>query len=345
MPDATTPLPVQTPRDHGGGLDAAIARHGGDRRGWLDLSTGINPTPYPVGPLPHDAWTALPDAGAMEALLAAARALWQVPDALGLVAAPGASALIARIPALWPELGSAQTGGRAHVPAPTYNEHGASLEAHGWTLTEDTLAEDRPDLRVIVHPNNPTGTWHGVEMLDAPRMVVDESFCDIAPERSLLPHLPEGDHLVLKSFGKFWGLAGLRLGFAIGPRHLTERLAELIGPWPVSGPGLAIATAALSDQAWAEATRTRLARDAARLDGLMQGAGAVSLGGTDLFRLYEVSEAGHWQEQLARHHIWSRAFPYAPRWLRLGLPPEEGWDRIATALANLPAASSVEALS
>ena len=320
--------PPSAPRDHGGGLDAAIARHGGDRAGWLDLSTGINPVPYPIGPLPADAWTALPDAGAMSGLLAAARRLWAVPDHLGLVAAPGASALIARLPALWPDLAP---GGRAHVPAPTYNEHAASLRAHGWEITED-----RPDLRVIVHPNNPTGSWHGPEMLDAPRMIVDESFCDIAPSASLLPSLPEGDHLVLKSFGKFWGLAGLRLGFAIGPRPLTERLAELIGPWPVSGPGLAIATKALGDEAWAQSTRARLARDATRLDEMMQTAGAQPLGGTDLFRLYELPDAALWQEHLARHHIWSRAFPYAPRWLRLGLPAPGGWDRIAAALAEAP---------
>ena len=309
-------------RDHGGGLDGAVARFGGTRENWVDLSTGINPLPYPLPDFPPDAWTALPDRGAFEALHDAARAFWHVPDGAALLAAPGASALIARIPALAP-------AGKVHIPAPTYNEHWAAFRAHGWQ-------EGQGGALVVVHPNNPDGrVWSEAELVvDRPLAVIDESFGDVMPNASLVHLADRPGVVVLKSFGKFWGLAGLRLGFAIARPETIERLAEMIGPWAVSGPGIATGTAALRDLGWAEETRARLARDANRLDVMMTRAGAAIAGGTTLFRLYDVGEAAKWQERLARHHIWTRIFPYSDRWIRLGLPgPEAHWARLEEALA------------
>jgi len=311
-------------RDHGGGLDAAVARHGGARAGWIDLSTGINPLPYPVPPLPDDTWSALPDSAAHAALESAARSHWDVPEDAAILAAPGASALIARLPAL---TGAA----RVHIAAPTYNEHAAAFAAHGWEVTESAAAKDVA-ARVIVNPNNPTGAWHGAEALGAPLTIVDESFADIRPAGSLIAHAGEPGVIVLKSFGKFWGLAGLRLGFAIGAPDLIETLGEWLGPWPVSGPALAVGELALRDMDWAARTRVRLERDAARLDALMNKAGAEVTGGCALFRLYRVENAARWQERLAKHHIWSRRFPYADDWLRLGLPAPGAWDRLEATL-------------
>ena len=138
--------------------------------------------------------------------------------------------------------------------------------------------------------------------------------------------------VVLKSFGKFWGLAGLRLGFAIAAPETIARLGDLTGPWAVSGPALRVGATALSNPAWAEDTRTRLAADAARLDALMTGAGAEMAGGTDLFRLYAVDSAKAWQDRLAHDRIWTRIFPYSDSWLRLGLPDGAGWGRLEEAL-------------
>jgi len=322
---------VTPPRDHGGGLDAAIARHGGRRDDWLDLSTGINPVPYPVGQLPADAWQALPDRAATEAVIDAARAFWSVPDGAVIVPAPGASAIIARMPCL------PAAGGRAYVPGPTYNEHEAALAASGrWSMTPD---QDTADLLVRVHPNNPDGRLADPGIFaDRALTVIDESFCDTCPGHSLVAHAARPGVIILKSFGKFWGLAGLRLGFAIGhpdtllPADGRRNLAELLGPWPVSGPALAIGARALRDTGWAERTRSRLRHDAARLDALMVAAGADKVGGTDLFRLYGVPSATRWQEMLARHHVWSRIFPYSDTWLRLGLPSPVGWDQLERAL-------------
>ena len=309
------------PRDHGGGLDSAINRYGGARADWLDLSTGINPVPYPLPALTGTDWTALPDRAAREALVQAARDLWQVPEGAEVLAAPGASALIARMPAL-------AAPGRVRIKAPTYNEHAASFAAHGWTVTTEGAAE----ARVLVHPNNPDGRLWTARAADAPLTVIDESFCDICPEHSLVALAARPGVVVLKSFGKFWGLAGLRLGFAIAAPETIARLSDMLGPWPVSGPALRVGALALRDRGWAEATRARLACDAARMDALMTGHGAALEGGTDLFRLYRVDDAPAWQGRLARHHVWSRIFPYSQNLLRLGLPPEDGWTRLEAAL-------------
>jgi cobalamin biosynthesis protein CobC len=307
-------------RDHGGGIDAAAAQYGGSRADWIDLSTGINPVPFPIGNLPTDSWTALPDATAQQALIHAARRFWQIQGDAAVLAAPGASALIAQIPMLRP-------AGSVDIPQPTYNEHWAAFQAAGWQQTTDM-----PDARVLVHPNNPTGDWHSTDALTAPMTVVDESFCDIAPDRSLLTETPRPGLIVLKSFGKFWGLAGLRLGFAIGHPDDISQLAQILGPWPVSGPALHIGTQALQDTTWAETTRQRLNTDADRLDRLMTGAGATLNGGTPLFRLYHVPDAAQWQDQLARHHIWTRIFPYSRHLIRLGLPAPQHWTRLEAAL-------------
>ena len=310
-------------RDHGGNLDAAITRYGGLRSDWIDLSTGINPIPYPLPPLPPSAWTALPDQTARARLLTAARTFWNVPPEAEILPVPGASAAIAQIPRLAP-------AGHVSIPAPTYNEHAQSFAAAGWQV----IGTDAPaDAMVRVHPNNPDGKLASDAPHESTLRVIDESFCDVAPDQSLIARAAEPGSLILKSFGKFWGLAGLRLGFVIGDPALLARLAEMLGPWSVGGPALEIGAVALEDTAWADQTRLRLETDAARLDGLVMASGATLVGGTPLFRLYDVADAAAWQDRLARHRIWSRVFPYNPRWLRLGLPPAEGWDRLALALA------------
>lgn len=302
--------------DHGGGIDAAAARFGGARTDWLDLSTGINPRAYPLPAFAPDAWTALPDHAAFARLKAAARAFWHVPDGAAVLAAPGASALIARMPAVL-------QGARVHIPQPTYNEHARAFAAQGWSVTDHA-----PDATVVVHPNNPDGRRHAVP--DTRFAVIDESFCDVTPAETLIAQSTRPGVLILKSFGKFWGLAGLRLGFLIGDADLVARMESLIGPWAVSGPALTAGTMALNDPAWADATRARLAKDAARLDALT---GWAVVGGTSLFRLYDVGDAVGMQAHLAKHHIWTRIFPWSDRLIRLGLPDGAGWDRLQRALA------------
>lgn len=308
-------MSAEATRDHGGNLDAAIARFGGKRSEWLDLSTGINPEPYPIPDLGPDLWHALPDQNLSTAIERAARAFWDIPDSAAVLAAPGASSLIARIPSF----GS----GTVCIPSPTYNEHAAAFDANGWKITEDAA-----DAQVLVHPNNPDGKQWGPADITAGLTIIDESFCDVLPEHSLVSQTARPGVLVLKSFGKFWGLAGLRLGFAIGDPELIKQLEASLGPWPVSGPALCIGAQALSDMEWAQMTRARLQKDALRLDQKMATLGAELVGGTSLFRLYDVEDAAALQTRLAENKIWPRIFPYSQRWLRLGLPHPNRWSQL-----------------
>lgn len=320
-------------REHGGNLDLAQKRFGGRAEDWIDLSTGINRMPYPVGEIDAHAWTALPSRSEIEALHRAAQHAYRTSAAI--VALGGAQAAIQLLPQL------AQPG-RARILAPTYNEYAGVLSSAGWDVQEvgERDALTGADLAVIVNPNNPDGRSFARQDLLAllphvGRLVIDESFADAVPGESLAGEADRPGLLVLRSFGKFYGLAGLRLGFAIGRASDVEKLAALSGPWPVSGAAIAIGCRALCDDAWAEATSARLARDCVRLDGMAQSQGWRLVGGTPLFRLYQTPDGGAAQERLARHHIWSRVFARKPTWLRLGLPGSESeWSRLAEALAR-----------
>lgn len=320
-------------RDHGGNIDAAMARFGGSAEDWIDLSTGINRVPYPLPPIPAPAWTMLPTRAAMERLIAAARRAYRTEAAILAVA--GAQAAIQMIPRLSPP-------GHARVLGPTYNEHAGALRAAGWAVDEvsapDALAG--ADLAVVVNPNNPDGRVLLPEALGAiarrvGRLVVDESFADATPEVSMAGGALAPGTLVLRSFGKFYGLAGLRLGFVLGSAPDIAQLADMGGPWPVGGAAIEVGAAALADRAWAHLTRARLSVEARQLDELAARAGWRSIGGTTLFRLYDTANASVAQERLARARIWSRVFPYSGTRLRLGLPGgEEEWDRLSAALTR-----------
>lgn len=322
-------------RDHGGNLDAAIARFGGARAQWLDLSTGINPDPYPLPEIPPEAWAVLPRRSDMARLESAASAAYRC--SARAVAFNGAQGAIQAVPWLRPP-------GRAAVVTPTYNEHAATLRSGGWEVREvpDPEQAQGVDLCVVVTPNNPDGRRITPGALQALAdkvglLVVDESFGDPEPELSIAPSLGEtlGNVIVLRSFGKFYGLAGVRLGFALAHGALGNRLAELAGPWPVSGPAIEIAATALADTAWQARTCATLETGAARLDGLARGAGWQLVGGSPLFRTYATPNAEAAQVHLARRHVWSRIFPYSPSWIRLGLPPSvgSGWAQLTEAMA------------
>ena len=315
-------------RDHGGNLDWAMSRWGGTRDDWLDLSTGINPCPYPLPELDRHAWTALPTRTDLDHLVSAAQQAYGTTSQVLPVA--GAQAAIQMIPLCFER-------GRARVLGPTYNEHAAALASAGWSVETAESVERLAgaDLAVVVNPNNPDGrVLSRSELLGVAakvgKLVIDESFADATPEVSVAADAG-GNLLVLRSFGKFYGLAGMRLGFVLGD---VERLAELAGPWPVSGSAIAVGRHALGDRDWSSQAISRLAADAARLDGLAQQAGWQVIGGTSLFRLYDTGDAQEAQNRLADHRVWSRVFPYSDTWLRLGLSDAAGWSQVESALGR-----------
>jgi cobalamin biosynthetic protein CobC len=317
--------------DHGGNLDVAMRRFGGRVEDWIDLSTGINRRPYPVSELGLRHWTALPSRADIQSLHEAAREAYDATAPL--LAMAGAQAAIQLLPRL-------ARSGRARILGPTYNEYAAAFRAADWVVEEvaDLDALAGADLAVIVNPNNPDGRQHDPVKLLAllprvGRLVVDESFADTVPGLSLASQAGRPGLLILRSFGKFYGLAGLRLGFVLGSEADIAALATMSGPWPVSGAAIAIGRRALADRDWTTATTARLAQESLRLDALVQARGFRLVGGTPLFRLYETADANVVQEQLGRARIWSRIFPGTPGWLRLGLPGDETeWTRLSAAL-------------
>jgi cobalamin biosynthesis protein CobC len=332
--DALAPLP------HGGDLAAARLLFPGAPEPFVDLSTGINPHSYPIPPLASDVFTRLPEPIALERLAIAAARAYAAPSAAHVVAAPGTQILLAQVAALVPP-------GRAMLLGPTYAEHARAAALAGHTVDEarDLAALVDSDLAIIVNPNNPDGRIVQrtdqlalAQALSARRglMVIDEAFMDVGPpDASLCAEVERGRIVVLRSFGKFFGLPGLRLGFAIAAPAIAARLRAVLGPWAVSGPAIAIGERALADTAWIPATRTRVAEQATRLDQLLQGRGLAVVGGTSLFRLVRTPNAAALYDQMGRAGVVVRRFSEHPHWLRFGLPPDEpAWQRLTESLSD-----------
>lgn len=315
----TTGAPIA----HGGGLIAAQRRHPDAPQPWLDLSTGINPVPYPLRPIPDSAWTRLPEPEEVAALEAAAARAYGVADPACVVAAPGTQALIHLLPRLVPP-------GRVAVVSPTYAEHRAAWALAGHAVDDVPGLGAVADVTVVVRPNNPDGA-----VLDAAALlaagglvVVDEAFADLEG-CSLAAHVPHPRLVLLRSFGKTYGLAGIRLGFALCDPARAAALRAAMGPWAVSGPALHAGLQALPDDAWLRAAAARLEGDCRRLDALLTSAGLSVVGGTRLFRL--AAGCGDLAPRLAAAGILVRAFAGRPGLVRFGIPTD--WSRLAAALA------------
>jgi cobalamin biosynthetic protein CobC len=324
---------------HGGNLDAARRMFPDAPKPLIDLSTGINPGAYPIPHLPAHVFARLPQPAAAERLRALAAETYGAPSAAHMVAAPGTQILLPLVAGLTPP-------GRAVVLGPTYGEYArvAALAGHAVTEAADIGDVGNADAVFLANPNNPDGRIIGkdtlVALADRLRarngiLVVDEAFMDVGPpDGSLAAEVARGNLIVLRSFGKFFGLAGLRLGFAIAATEIAARLNALLGPWAVAGPAIAIAEAALADRSWAETTRVRLAAAAERLDRLLSQSGLEIVGGTSLFRLARTPSADAFFRRLGRQGIVVRRFPNQPAWLRFGLPADEPeWRRLRAALA------------
>ena len=323
---------------HGGDLTEAMARYGGAADIWLDLSTGINPWPYPVGDVSSAAWQRLPSRADEEALLAAARRAYRVPGGVDLVAASGTQALIQWLPYL-------AAPGPVAIVGPTYNEHAPAWQNAGHEVIAIGDLGELPDTAVhavIVNPNNPDGRIADHATLAAVAaklqsrggwLVIDEAFADVDPALGAAVLCEKLPVVILRSFGKFYGLAGLRLGFAVAAPEIVRRIATALGAWAVSGPALQIGTAALGDDAWANRMREKLTEHATRLDYILTQAGCRIIGGTSLFRLVRHPDARYLHVQLARQRVWVRRFDYAGEWLRFGQPPDDAaLGRLADAL-------------
>jgi len=330
--DADAPLP------HGGDLAAARRLFPDAPETFIDLSTGINPIPYPLPQLSAELFARLPDAAATAGLAAAAATSYGAPSAAHVVPAPGTQILL-------PLVAGLVRRGRAAIFTPTYNEHAraARLAGHSVTAAREFVTLGDADLAIVTNPNSPDGRLIDRDVLLALAaklrarngvLVVDEAFMDVGPPGfSLAGDVDRGNLVVLRSFGKFFGLAGIRLGFALLDQSSAVRLAARLGPWAVSGPALAVGAAALADATWIEQTRQRLLQASARLDAILIGAGLGIPGGTALFRLVRTPAAPALFRHLGSAGILVRNFPDNVAWLRFGLPArEEEWQRLQIAM-------------
>lgn len=340
-PEEAEPLDLLAPPEHGGRLRQAAERFGIPLTDWLDLSTGINPRAWPVPALPASLWSRLPETD--DGLERAASDYYGASEPLPLA---GSQAAIQLIPKLRPP-------GRVGVPEVGYAEH-----AHAWRCAGHEVVPlpdgdaapwldvgpERLDCVVVINPNNPTGRrwspetlldWHARLAARGGWLVVDEAFMDATPESSVMPHAGRPGLILLRSFGKFFGLAGARVGFLFAEAQIRRRVAHGLGPWTLTGPSRWVAARALEDTAWYAQTAARLARDSERLAALLRDQGLTPSGGTSLFQWVETIHAERIYVGLAARGILIRLFAH-PKSLRFGLPGEDGeWQRLAKALASL----------
>ncbi len=328
--------------EHGGGLFAASRLYGGAQTDWLDLSTGVNPVPASLPAISPDVWNRLPDDDLINEARSSAARYFGLPPGKTPLAAPGSQSVIQRLGLLGQ--------GKVAILGPTYAEYERSFVRCGNPVTVapslDALCGDERFV-VVVNPNNPDGRTYCPTQLEALAsdltrrggcLIVDEAFCDLTPELSMASHASIADGiLVLRSFGKFFGLAGLRLGFVIAQQPILERFREALGPWAVSGPALAIAAAVYNDDELVRRIRSDIRKLRENLGDVLGACGLEVIGGTDLFSLVRHDRAGQLFESLCKRHILVRKFDYEPDWLRIGLPRDEAARaRLQSALTEAP---------
>ncbi|AMS16700.1 threonine-phosphate decarboxylase [Pseudomonas chlororaphis] len=319
--------------EHGGRLRKAAEQYGIAEADWLDLSSGLAPWPWPIPEIGMRAWARLPETD--DGLEQAARDYYGAAHVLPV---PGSQAAIQLLPRL-------RRAGKVGVLSPCYAEHAEAWRRSGYIVREMLEQEvdfflDSLDVLVVVNPNNPTGLsltperlldWHARLAQRGGWLVVDEAFMDNTPRLSLAAQADQVGLIVLRSFGKFFGLAGVRLGFVLAERKLLKLLAEQVGPWAVSGPTRVLGQVCLRDSQGHERQRVRSEAASLRLAQLLERHGLKPQGGCALFQWLITDRAELLHEFMARRGILLRLFTHNSS-LRFGLPADEAdWSRLEQA--------------
>lgn len=311
---------------HGGALDLAIAQYGSLADAWLDLSTGINPHHYPIHSTSLSSWTQLPQNSMMVELTEAASEAYNC-SSQHIIAANGTQSLIEKLPEIFEKSTIA-------ILSPTYEEHAHNWKKHGHNVivTDDLERAKNADHLLIVNPNNPTGKlFSPQEMRELGAyfaakngyLIIDEAFMDLTPDMSMANVAGEDGFVILRSFGKFFGLAGVRIGFMLAPSNLLEDMQKHIGLWNIAGMAMDVATLALNDTLWQKTMRQTLALEMQDMSRILTKNGFNIVGSTDLFCLATMPNAeisAHkYFDKLARNHILTRKFIDNESVLRFGL--------------------------
>jgi cobalamin biosynthesis protein CobC len=322
--------------EHGGNLKQAAKQYNIPLTSWLDLSTGINPSHYPIPDIPVSTWQRLPED--YDGLIEAA---CQYYGCSSVLPTAGSQAAIQILPKLRPT-------GRISMPFTMYQEHAHAWKNHGHNVTffdnsPNTDELNQADIVLICNPNNPTGKrfsksellqWHRQLASRGAWLIVDEAFMDVTPEDSVAGHSHLEGLFVLRSLGKFFGLAGSRVGFLLANQHYLKLAQEIIGPWSLAGASRYIAQHALLNVDWQKKTRQELISSSNKLQKLLRLNRLPIKGGTALFQYIATTQALVIQHQLAQQGVWVRVLNQ-PSAVRFGLPAEDGWDKLDQALKCL----------
>lgn len=322
-------------KEHGGDLDRAVMKFGGKKSEWIDLSTGINPNFYPVNSIENIDIHTLPSKDDIKNLIDVARKFYNTNGFLNVLS--GAQAAINLLPYLF-------SSGDVSIIEPTYNEYKQTFLNTNWkvNIVHNLKKMEGSKIAIICNPNNPDGKiFYQDDLIKLSKkvdlLVIDESFMDLYPSLSMSNIINKNTKniIILKSFGKFFGLAGVRLGFIISGKDISEKIENLIGPWQVSNPAIIAGTQALKDDVWIKNNIQKLKKYAYKLDILANQLNWRLVGGTYLYRLYETDSSIETQKKLAQKKIWSRIFSYSNNWIRLGIPSEKKFLEVSSKLSQL----------
>ena len=315
---------------HGCDIDLAIKKYGGERADWIDLSTGINRTSYPWQESVKVELRDLPSSKLLMGLEKAASRAYKVAEGADTAAVQGAQQIISLLPICLKNYNSVA------ILGPTYNEYEKAFKSSG--IKAETVSEvsklSSSDIAIIVNPNNPTGKVIAEEILDdlskkVRILIIDESFKMFSSRR-----IQKFDNVIqINSLGKFFGLAGVRLGFVSGPSDFIKSVRVMLGPWPDSSVAAEIGIIALNDKTWISAMEKILLEGSNVLHEACNTKNWKLVGKTNLFHTYATSNCVEVEEQFAAHYIWIRTFDYSKSWVRLGIPTSKyEWARVRQAL-------------
>ncbi|MBX7145921.1 MAG: aminotransferase class I/II-fold pyridoxal phosphate-dependent enzyme [Alphaproteobacteria bacterium] len=325
--------------DHGGDLIYAKNYFGEPNHPWVDLSTGINPRSYPFSFIKNEKYQKLPSQNDISKLLEIARNYYQTPDQVDIIAGPGSQFFLQTLPLFLQEYKNIS------ILTPTYNEYAKCWGSKNSKITYvKKITELKRDQQILIicNPNNPNGAIidHNV-ILDTAQflkknkgiLIIDEAFVDPIPEYSIVPLLHHSNIIVLKSFGKFFGLAGLRLGFMISAHPVIQQINHFLGPWPISHPAIEIGIKAFNDKVWINKTKNWLQITSKKIHSVFQTYNFKQYKGTALFTFINDSRAFSLYQCLGKKGIYTRIYKENPSWIRIGMPLPQTFKRLTKALS------------
>lgn len=315
--------------NHGGRLNRAVKKFNIPIENWIDLSTGINPNHWPIPNIPDKCFTRLPEDD--DGLVEAARKYYQADNLLPVA---GSQSVIQLLPLL-------REKSKVAVPDIGYAEHAHQWQTAGHeiifykTSNLDNIVND-VDVLIIINPNNPTGeivtqkqllAWHKILQSKQGWLIVDEAFADAEEIPSIVNMSHQSGLIVLRSIGKFFGMAGVRSGFVFAEKNLLKEINEKLGPWVLTGVSRYVTTMALLDNEWILNSKQALNQTSDSMHDLILGCSGVTPSGTKLFKTIVHVQAEEIFELFAMQGVLVRLLDNK-KGIRFGMPGDGDWEKV-----------------